>query len=599
MKAFNKILSIIGISAAFAACNTLEQFSPSSFSAEETYSDYNLARYAVNGIYEAYVTTSAYRSDYMTYYGANTDCEYWLNPSDADEKNTMCEYRIYPTNTYVNRSNAYDFFPATFISIERANVAIHNLRKYGNVERDSKMAHLLGEALTMRAAFYADLLNYYGEVPARFEPIGSDNVYLPKADKDEIYKQLLPSLEEAAKLMKFETHTTTVRASKALAIGLYARLALQACGYSRRPDEGKVNTGDLGSIRKSTDPELQPEILYPKAIEMLDEVIQSQKYHLFENFEDLWHYYCNLKTSIDENGSEMIFQMPFGINRGQHIYHNGVPNTKLGFGSSPRKGCVPTLFFKFQPFDTRRDVTCCFFRWGSADNVSNTTETLRADKCYFGKFRYDWMKDHPYTAKDAEDGAKFPVLRYADIYLMASEMANEMDDLPAAKEYMRPVLDRAFHDDIEVAQYLDSLDTKLKFFQAIKDQRAFEFTGEMLRKQDLIRWGCLKEALDSTISELKHLLKPAKADQVNGYGYTDNLYFKVDPNDPYKVDIKFVKTGESLPQGYSVRNHFFSTCSSKLASYYYVEDPDLWMYRPIPSSIIIASLGTIKNDYGY
>ena len=29
------------------------------------------------------------------------------------------------------------------------------------------------------------------------------------------------------------------------------------------------------------------------------------------------------------------------------------------------------------------------------------------------------------------------------------------------------------------------------------------------------------------------------------------------------------------------------------------EDPDQYMYRPIPSSIIIASLGTLVNDYGY
>ena len=35
-------------------------------------------------------------------------------------------------------------------------------------------------------------------------------------------------------------------------------------------------------------------------------------------------------------------------------------------------------------------------------------------------------------------------------------------------------------------------------FQAIVDERALEFAGELIRKADLIRWGMLKSKMDET-----------------------------------------------------------------------------------------------------
>lgn len=603
MKLFSKALYILGVAAVIASCDTLEQASPSSFEGPSVFSNYDLARLAVNGIYEAYVVTSAYRSDWATYYGANTDVEIWTQYSGTDEKSGICKYRTMPTNQYLNKTNSYDFFPAVYNSIERANVCIKNLREYGNVENKRDMANLLGEALTIRAVLYADLLNYYGEVPARFEPITAETIYLPKSDRDVIYKQLLGDLEEAAGLMRFD-QTTITRGSKALALGLYARLALQAAGYALRPDEGKVNTGDLGTIRKSSDPELQADILYPKAIAHLQEIIDSGKYELFENFEDLWHYFCNLKTTVDASGSEMIYSMPFGLNRGQFIYHNGVKDTKYGFSRSVRKAVCPTLYFKYPEGDKRRDVSCCWLAWGSSGDVASSS--ISGNYCYFGKLRFDWMVDHPYREQNAEDGAKVPVLRYADVFLMAAEMANEMGELDAAKEYLRPVLNRAYGDVQEAEYYLETLTDHDTFFEAIKDQRAFEFCGECLRKQDLIRWGILGETLDKAMDDIKALKDRSEGSLSEGL--RDALYWRYmgDKSDHYKVEVKFVKEAEDEPlvsDGWTKVDKIFSGISSHWYSDHglYMEEfyPDQYMYRPIPASIITASLGTIVNDYGY
>lgn len=596
MKLFNKTLYILGITAALASCDTLEQSSPSAYEPSSVYSNYGLARSAVDGIYTAYLETTAYRSDYMMYYGANTDIEFWVSNGD-DERNGMCKYRILPTNSYLNKSESGNFYPAVYNSIERANLAIKYLKQYGDVQNDSDMRNLLGEAIIARALLYADVLNFYGEAPARFEPITKETLYVPKSDRDVIYKQLLSDLLEAAGMMEFDSQTTITRPGKACALGLYARLALQASGYALRPDEGKVNTGDPGTIRKSSDPVLQKEVLYPKALAALQQIIDSRKFSLFDNFEDLWHYYCNLKTSIGPEGSEVIFGLPFGDNRGHHIVHNGVPNKKYDCGSaSGRKGVVPTFYFKYPSYDTRRNVTCCQVRWNENGDVDESN--LLAEYCYFGKFRFDWMKEKPLKTKDGEDGAKFTYLRYADILLMAAEIANELDDLTEAKNYMKPVLQRAYHDENEVQVYLANLTNKEEFFQAVKDQRAFEFCGELLRKQDLIRWNELKKSLDQAKADMTDMKALAGAFE----GYRDAIYWRYKDSDHNNVEIKFVRENQAEPStsdGWNKKSGYMSKFSQKTITNLYLEDPDRNMYRPIPTTIINASLGSLKNDYGY
>ena len=149
MKIFRKAIYILGIAAALAGCrkSPLDQTSLSSFQPEDIFSVYDLSRAAVDGIYEAYVVTTAYRSDYMMYYGANTDIEFWIS-NGTDERSAMCKYRILPTNSYVNYANANYFYAAVFNSIERANICIKNLRLYGEVKDRKEMAALLRENVT-------------------------------------------------------------------------------------------------------------------------------------------------------------------------------------------------------------------------------------------------------------------------------------------------------------------------------------------------------------------------------------------------------------------------------------------------------------------
>ena len=604
MKAMKYTAYILGAVVLFASCGTMDRKSESAYEQETVFSDYVLARYAVNAIYETYVLTSAYRDDYLQVYGVNTDVDIWSSTSDG-YKSDITRYKTLPTAQMVNGGKATDFYPGLFSGIERANLCIANLRKYGNVGNDAKMAALLGEALTARSLLYIDLMNVYGEVPARFEPVTNETQYLPKADRDVLYKHLLKDLKEAASLMRYEDQTRITQPGKACAQGLYARIALQAAGYSLRPDEGKVNTGDPGRIRKSTDPELQAEVLYPEALKALKEVIASGKFRLIDNYEELWKSYCHLETTPFK---EVIFGMPFG-QRGQHITHSGVPNEKYNFGTANRIALVTTLYFKYGEGDQRRDVTCCPCRYDSLGLVN--TSNFKSTVMFCGKFRFDWLaKVHTFTKKADEDWAKFTYLRYADILLMASELENEMNHLDSAKEYMRPVLMRAYNgyarQQEAVDNYLASFSDTDAFRQAIKDQRALEFAGERLRRTDLIRWGCLQ----SSIEDAKADMTDFRANKGDYAVYNNNIFWKYveKTGDPdygtlYSKDIelKFIGPNDPEPTGWNKVTKYFSSMSTGIYSKIYEEgyDPDSHMYRPIPATVITANLGVLKNDYGY
>ena len=596
MKYSKYILSYVIAGLTFLSCDLMDQPAKSSFEDAEVFSNATLTRYSLNAIYESYTIMASYRTDYFYYYGLNTDIEMVGNRgSTPDDRTRITQYDITPNNYLLDNASDQYLFSGNMRGIERANICIQGLKEYGDVDNNPELGALYGEALVARALLYIDLMNVYGEVPARFTPITKETIYLPKADKDVLYKQLLSDLETAAKYLSYQQDVIT-KPGKALANGLYARIALQAAGYSLRPDEGKVNTGDAGTVRKSRDPQLQASVLYPKALKALEDVIEHGNLSLYENFEDLWKSYCNLETQY---GKEIIYGLPFSNSRGQHITQNGVPNEKYGHGSGGRNGVSPTLYFRYDKDDTRRDVTCCPFSYDK-NGVADPTVANPA-RWYYGKFRFDWMETQPLKDNNAEDGAKYTYMRYADILLMAAEIANELDDLDKAKEYMKPVLGRAFHNESKVNAYLNRLADKEAFFEAIKDQRAFEFAGEMLRRADLIRWGILKKALDEVKEEIRAL------QQLSGKfsTFSTAICWRLKENGT-DVELYGFNPGETEdktvtdPQGgWQRRKTYFTTIKDTYIDNIYVKNPDENMYRPIPASIIIANMGVLKNDYNY
>lgn len=160
---------------------------------------------------------------------------------------------------------------------------------------------------------------------------------------------------------------------------------------------------------------------------------------------------------------------------------------------------TPTLYYDYDESDMRRDVTCVPYKWEKGAQVTRTSAVDQKEGWNFGKYRYEWTAEVRLVTGD--DGLNQIYVRYADVYLMLAEVLNELGDKDGAKNYMRPIRERAFPESdrkIKVDDYLEALTTKEQVFKAIVDERKFEFAGEMLRKQDLIRWNMLGEKVQDT-----------------------------------------------------------------------------------------------------
>lgn len=481
----------------------MEAPSQSSMDSSLIFSQYEMAEAAVMGIHQSFGETNSYRGRYLPYYGINSDVE-WINGLEASGindggKNDLATYNAQPSNSQMNTdNNAYAKF---YEGIERANKAIEGIRAYGNYENNPDMAHLLGEALTLRAVIYLDLIKGWGDVPARFSSITSETMYLPRADRDEIYKQLLADLLEAENYVYWPNESnitqTTERVSKAFVKALRARIALYAGGYSQRAD----------GIRLSNDPDLDRTAMYTIVRDECLDVIAQYPNLASLPFKD---NFTNLCRDVVSAGQESIWEIPFSEGRGRVLYTLGVEHQAKDQYTQQNKGGVngplPTLFYDYDVDDIRRNITCAPFRWSQTLTNGRSTQELASLKEWnFGKLRYEWMSRIVTSTND--DGVNWQYMRLADVYLMAAEAVNELEGPANAAQYMRPVLERALPSD-KVSAYMNTATaSKESFFDAIVEQRGLEFAGESLRKADLIRWNLLKTKLDEAKTKMKQLAR--------------------------------------------------------------------------------------------
>ena len=593
-------LSILSLSLVGLASCDMDAPSISTLDESSVFATYSLAESEVMSIHVSFGETNSYRGRYLPYYGVNSDVEWGNAPSYADrvsDKQSLWNYSTQAANGQMNtNNNAYAKF---YEGIERANLAIKGIRQYGNIENNPDMRHLLGEALTLRAVIYNDLIKGWGDVPARFEPITSENLYLPRTNRDQIYKQLLADLEEAEDYCYWANENaitkSTERVSKDFVKGLRARLALYAGGYGLRGD----------GFRRSKDADLAPEKMYQIAKEECEEVIEhgSSKLGTFkENFVKL----CQDNVTA---GGESLWEIPFSAGRGRVLYTWGLKhNAKDQYTQQAQGGvnrAVSTLYYDYDPQDVRRDITVVPYEWSKDLVAGNAYVTLSGlNKMCFGKLRYEWMTRIVTSTND--DGINWQYMRLADVYLMAAEAENELGNTAAAWNYMKPVLDRALPSAKVAALQSKYTASQQAFREGIYDQRALEFAGEALRKADLVRWGIIDQKMEEAKNKLTAL-----ANRTGQYaGLPDKVYIN-NSEDANTIQYYGLSMGENDPdkisaiesEGWESKSWFGSadkpTLTDDIINGLYVQQPSMNCLWPIWQYFIDTSNNMLNNDGNY
>jgi len=176
------VIAGIVMASLFTSCQEfsddyLDAPAKSTIEEKELFSNVGLAQGAVDGIKVAFAETNSYRGRFLPFYGLNTDVEWYNSSQTVSEASNLCTYDAKPENTQMNTTN--NAWAMMYLGIERANICIRGLRTYGDPKPGNEIGYLLGEALTLRAVYYADLVKAWGDVPARFEPVNSETLYLP------------------------------------------------------------------------------------------------------------------------------------------------------------------------------------------------------------------------------------------------------------------------------------------------------------------------------------------------------------------------------------------------------------------------------------
>lgn len=593
------LITGLALTALMSSCNDfadelLTSDAPSTIDEAKIFSSPGLAVRAVDGIKISFGETNSYRGRFLPWYGMNTDSE-WYNSSEStsNDNANLVNYDTRANNTVMNTPD--NTWAKMYEGIEKANICIKGLRTYGNPTPGSELGYLLGESLALRAIFYADLLRAFGDVPARFTPVDKNEIYVPKAKREVIYKQLIADMGEAATLVPYpngNAATTSVeRINKAFVKGLRARLALAASGFQQYPD----------GIHRTTDPDLSVAKMYALALQECKDVIASGSARLEPTFEGLWRKY---NQEITTAGGESLWEIPFADGRGRMQSTFGVLHTvkdqyqQSGTNKGGQDGPLPNVFYDFDEKDQRRDVTCVPYRWGPLVDGKSKQVLGALNRWSFGKFRYEWMNRIVTSAND--DGINKIYMRYGEILLMAAEAANELEGPAAGGVYLKMLRRRAFapaDQNLKVDTYVNALGSKQAMFNAIVDEQKYEFTGEMERKMNLIRWNMLGSKMAQAKEKMNNLrLRTGEYATV-----PSTLYFRYAANNESLI-IYGLNRGEltnpSVPQLNYTAFAWDGLTESKVNSLYKA-NPDAKQFWPIWQVFIDTSNGLLKNDYGY
>jgi hypothetical protein len=594
------VIAGIFIASLFTSCQEfsddyLDAPAKSTLDESVIFSTAGLAQGAVDGIKIPFGETNSYRGRYLPFYGFNTDVEWYNSSQTVSDASDLCTYDAKPENTQMNTTtNAWAMM---YSGIERANICIRGLRAYGDPRPGTDLGYLLGEALTLRAIYYADLIKAWGDVPARFEPITTETLYLGKSSRDIIYKQLIADLGEASTLVPWPNETAATssveRINKAFVKGFRARLALVASGYQQYPD----------GVRRSNDPELSVAAMYRLALDESRSVISSGSAHLEPSFETFWKKYNQENVAA---GGESLWEIPFAEGRGRMLFSFAVRHTTNdqfhanGANRGGTAGPLPFVFYDYDQADTRRDVTCVPYKYGTAVNNVAKQELGALNTWYFGKYRYEWMTRFVTSTND--DGVNKIYMRYAEVLLIAAETANELEGPAAAAPYLKEIRRRAFTPAAQaekVENYVNGLASKDAMFKAIVEENKYEFTGEMERKQALIRWNLLKAKLDEAKVKMTNL-----SQHIGEYATVPaTLYYKFKA-DNVSLDIYGLNKGETTNPGADYTSFAWTwtgtATDTKINTLYKAGvNPDNRQFWPIWKVFIDGSNGKLVNDYGY
>lgn len=580
---------LFALAVIIAGCKNYLEVNPvSSFGSDYVFSNVANVQNALMGVYSTLGGDNGYGIRLSMYYPYDNDemMGQGATPYPDNERRDIAHYRVQPSNTQLAEPWAQ-----LYRGIERANVCIYNIPKMemytsGSASDQKQLRRFYGEALALRAQMYFELMRNWGDVPAYFLPASEDpDLFKGKTDRDSIYNKIIGDLAEAETLVPWRTEASNVsneRLSQGAIRALRARLALFRGGYS---------------LRKSKQMERRPDSLtfYQIARDECAVIMQHTADHKLNP-----NYQAVFKDALDahtqEPNGEILWEI--GMSGGSTAYGD----SKLGYYDGPRLNgstgngaltVLPTYFYSFDPNDSRRDVTCAPYNISSDGTIQPRTLQTMVD----GKFRRDWITNPSALTSNAQYfGINWPVIRYSDVLLMFAEAENAINHGPtaAAKTAFEQVRLRAFGGNANLIGTTPS--DYQGFFNAIVNERRWEFGAEGIRKYDLIRWNLLGTKLQAAKDEMAKMVAHTELPYSN---YPTTMYFQNNSKTLVWLNSLYQPAPSSAPAGSGSVSWIGSGITTTILTYFAIDfTPNKSELLPIATKEMDAN-PNLTQDYGY
>jgi starch-binding outer membrane protein, SusD/RagB family len=485
----------------------------------EAYSSVASAQNALIGVYDELQGDNGYGIRINLYYPYDSD--EGMTSGDIDNgRRGIARYQLQLSNTEIANP-----FRQLYRGVEKANLVIEQIPKMdlyanGTDVQKAELRRLYGEALTLRAQFFLELIRNWGDVPAPFTPsYSADSLQIPRRDRDSTYDRLLADLAMAKDMVPWRTEVAVrnERITKGAVKALRARIALYRGGYSLRG----IAPG-LGRMERPADYLTYYQIARDECAEIM---ANRNQHNLNPNFETLWRNVndANASPSNDAQG-EILFQVGAG---GQ----NSNSDSRMGQYNGPRVNSasryggggggvqtLPIYFYAFDSVDTRLPVTIPVYQV----NANNTRSHVALTSITDGKYRRDW-RNPPLPGPALNLSYNWVLIRFSDVLLMFAEAENELNNGPTAAAILafEEVRKRAYRGN-ETRIGTTPAD-KAGFFNALVNERYLEFGGEAIRKYDLIRWNLLAQKVAPQTGEIRVKLRQLR----DGQGPYANVPFYI------------------------------------------------------------------------
>ena len=551
MKIYKTLFLGLGLIALSSCSDFLNQTSPSELDNESTFNNAYYTELALNKVYGSLTQDQTYSNFLPIIAGTNTDCEL-IDGLGTDASNTSSERGNMNYNANPGWSQLSKVWDAMYGVIENANLVVDGINNSQLIQQAgatrTSMMRFRAEAMTLRAMIYFDLIRLFGDIPFKTESSNSDlsNVYIGKADRDDIMDELIIELEEAIGYLPWagEDGYTTEHVSKGYAHALLANIAMTRAGYAIREQakDGYI-TGDNSDATYPTQrcSDTKRRELFELAEKHLAAVVSSGKHKLNPSVEEYWRL-INI-GQLDQTYQENLFEIPMGLNKSGELGYtigyriNGASSLFGPKGNSSGKlKLTAPYYLSFGEGDIRRDLTCAISQLSTDKNTKVFKEYMLGNApfgLYCGKWDYRKMMENSewYAAVLASDqkvcsGINVVKMRYPQVLLMYAEADVRLNKTvsTSAIDCVNQVRHRAGLADLP-AEKTTSVNA---FLDALLEERGHEFYYEGHRRIDLIRFNkywTIMDAIGCTPTSQYFPIPNYAVDQAADMGYTLTQYF--------------------------------------------------------------------------